>query len=240
MEKAKKLISFLILIGSLFLHACSAQGAEFPTVTFTPDAKLLNQIRTEAVETAMVQLTLEAPRLPTLQPQFTFTPTLIYALPTLAPTLASTSTSTPSPVPPPATAVPTSVPVILTPAPQNELPPVTESSAYKCELGDQMPAPEAYLHTNAPFDAVWFVNNTGTEKWDRTLMSYYQVGGDEIKTKRKVDSYEMSENVNPGHDTKLIVDMYAPNTPGHYSATFVLAIGDLALCYLPLDINAVE
>jgi len=240
MEKAKKIIALFIIIGPLFLNACSAEGGGFPTVTYTPDTKLLNQIRTEAVETAMVQLTLEAPKLPTLQPQFTYTPTLIYALPTLAPTLASTGTSTPSPLPPPATVIPTSVPVISNSAPQNELPQVAQSSAYQCELGDQMPAPEAYLHTNAPFDAVWFVNNIGTEKWDKTLITYYQVDGDEFRARRKVDSYEMTENVGPGRDTKLIIDMYAPNTPGHYKATYVLAMGDLVLCYLPLDINAVE
>ena len=215
--------SILLLLAFSLVAGCTAPTAE--TLDPTLIADQVNAARTEAAKTVVAQLTLDAPLTPTateIPPSPTPTTQPPTATPLVLPTLISTSTA----IPP--TLAPTLTYPTWTPVP----------TEYQCQIVSQNPSLGKYVAAKADLDARWTVKNTGTETWERTLVDYFYTSGDGIH--KFEDRYDLSEDVDPGEEVDIVVDIGVPGLEGKYSETWVIGIGGNGFCTLPFSINVVE
>lgn len=194
--KTIRVLAFLALIVSLV--GCTGPTA---VVEPTPDIPL---IRTEAVQTVVSKLTIEA----ALNPTATIAPT-----DTPAPVV--TATSAPTATQPPA-ATATSMPTIR-PATSGGggvvYPTATRRSGPdQANLLSQEPKDGTVVSAGSEFDGSWVFKNIGTSTWT-TGYEYRFAGGTNLAKK---DIYTVPGSVKPNDSITLYTDMVAPSEGGRY------------------------
>ena len=196
MFKSSGKISLLIAITALLITSCAVPQVTLPT----PD---LNLVRTEAVMTAMAQLTKEAALIQnptktkvisTTTPMTTTTPYVITATPSIYGSSGSGSGSTGSGGSS-GVIVPTWTPVIY----QAQFVSQNYLDGYACPTGELL-------------DFKLIFKNTGAATWNTTYYykRLYNLPDVELT---KSDQYMLSSNVPSGSKATLIIDITCPTYP---------------------------
>lgn len=212
MVKQKALLWFTAL--ALILACVPTFAAPIPTAD-------PNAVGTFIAQTAIAASTQTADAQPTL----TYTPTL-------TPTQL---TDTPSP-----TATATVIFVLSTPTPL-VLPTSTflsgsggtSSADFSCQVLSVSPANGSTLDGRENFDAVWQVRNNGQRTWDRNSVDFLYDSGDRI---HRVAGFDLNVNVRSGETVGFSAPMEAPQSPGTYSTTWTLRVGDNEFCRMSITI----
>jgi hypothetical protein len=207
-----RLFSGVILIA--FLAGCAAAT---PTATPTPiptiDPKpTFDAISTRAVETAIVEMTQNAPSATPVPPTDTPQPT-----PTVGPS------NTPEP-----TATSTQVFIPWTKTPTATLP------AYSCTVTNVSPKSSDTLKVDSDFDATWTLKNNGTSPWTSDNIDVRFKDGSKLQTGG--DLYDLSSDVAPNGTLTFTIDMKAPSGDGSYTSTWGLYMGGF-ICEFSMNIN---
>lgn len=223
-------IAAFVLIAAILAGCQTAQPSLEPTVNTEPTFSL---IQTQAVQTAVMNMTLNAPSATPVM--FTETSAPTEAAPTMA---APTETATTEPTLTLAPALPTATPT-RTLVPWTVTPAFTAtSSAYNCTITEQSPPFGYDLRPGIDFDGKWIVKNTGTQPWVTSEVDIKYVSG--TKFQSKVDMLDLSANVAVGGSYTIIVDMFAPTTTGRYSTAWAIVRGGQTICTLPITIDVVQ
>jgi hypothetical protein len=207
----KVLMSLVISVLAISLSACGGNPAAESTVD-------PNVIKTEAVETAFAQMTLEAIMNPSVTPTFTETP---------APTNTVAPTTTP--------AVQSTLPGVSSQsgvgATQSSGVNATSATGDKGEWVSNTPEDDFkfYLITdtkafrNGGVDLTWIIKNTGTTTWNPTYTARYYSGTKIVSP----DAVNLKEDSVPPEGTASIsVDVKCPDAAGTYYTTWVLSTPD--------------
>jgi archaellum component FlaG (FlaF/FlaG flagellin family) len=182
-------------------------------------------IRTQAVETAYVAMTASAP-LPSQTASVTPQPSLTYTL-TTVPTINT-------PIPPTATRTVIPSPTLTyTPA----------QTAFSCQIISQNPGADIpTFETDAPFDLVVTVKNTGDSDWDSPSppaftngVIFMFINGKYMQEKGK--TIVPVPDTDKHHDAKVVVDLTAPDVPGTYTANYAMLINHLFFCPVQFTIK---
>jgi hypothetical protein len=206
----------LLCVATIMVGCASAspQPTTAPTVDIQPT---LNAVRTQAVQTAVANLTKNAP-------------TVAPATPTLAATLTSTPAATNTLLPP--TALPTAVIVYPTLAPTVYYTPTL--STYSCSLTSVTPKATEKIAPSGNFDATWVITNTGSQTWiAKETDLRYSTG---TKLHKLTGIVDLSTNVVSGASYTGKVDMVAPATAGTYTTTWIVIYGNITICALNLTV----
>ncbi|NMB62945.1 MAG: hypothetical protein GYA18_11490 [Chloroflexi bacterium] len=198
MKKLIGMISFLML-AVVLLSACTQQ----PAAEATPD---LGEVKTQAVQTAVSQMTADAKRL-TEEPaveQPTITP-----LPTMGATVAtatsyssgSGSTSSGGSTTYSGSPVPTWTPVV-----------------YGCQVVGQTPV-DGNQYVGADLDVYWTLKNVGAATWKAGTYYYHWTGYSDLSP---THSYVLSKDVAPYETVQVMVDVKVPITVGQYRTQWYL------------------
>ena len=161
-----------------------------PVIEETPD---LNLIKTQAVETAVMQITAEAKMMPS--PTSTEVP----------------STATPlenSNTPLTATAIPAGGGGGYSNTPMPTWTPIV----YGCKFINQTPD-DGIQYIGADVDVIWTLKNVGAATWKAGTYYYHWAGYDDISPSHW---YSLKEDVPPYATVKVIVDVHVPVAPGKY------------------------
>ena len=200
------------LFGVLALALVMASCVVPPQVALPPTPDL-RAVRTEAAQTVVVKITLEAALNPSATPE---APAQEKAQPQ-AQEAAAVATATPTTEPPTATPKPTDV--VFATATRR---PTSSASGgnYPTRTPRRIPdaaillsySPEdgAVFHPGNQFDAVWTVKNTGASTWTTDYHIRYASGANMSETKR----YYLSQEVKPGEQIDLVADMVTPAEKG--------------------------
>jgi hypothetical protein len=89
------------------------------------------------------------------------------------------------------------------------LPPTNTPAAkpdYACEVTDQWPLDDIVFQRNEPFDLMWTLVNTGTQRWEEGTFLEYQNGPEMTEVKR----IELPR-LRPGEEYDVIMDAVAPD-----------------------------
>ncbi len=189
-------ISWALVLVSVLLAACGLGAEQEPT----PDVVA---IRTQAVGTAMAEMTLQAALNPTATPA----PPTITPLPTatrftLTPAAAGGTTSggtSSGSTSGGGSKLPTLTPTW----------PAWSSDDYRCEFVKQDPYDQAQK-AGSEYDIVWTMRNIGTRTWYTNLYSVIWMGGDDINPYK---IYQLPHNVEPGKTVDIRVDIHLPSNP---------------------------
>ena len=213
----------VMIVIAMFFTACN-QFVPTPdpqTLQATVDASVaqtLQAVSDDLTSTALALPTSTFTLAPTLEPTATFTPE---ASATLAPSPTNTWV--------PYTLVPNTPVPSITPTP----------GSYTCKLIGVSPVDGTKIKTNLDFDGVWTVKNIGSKRWEVGSLDFKYVSGTKLQING--DVFDVSEEVAPGDELTLIVDMKTPSTAGKYTASWILTMdGTGALCTLPLSIEVVN
>jgi len=195
MKKNFEKIGGLLVLASILLSACGLAAKQEPT----PDAVT---IKTQAVETAMAQITVQA----ALNPSATPLPPTITPLPTatrytLTPAAIGGSTSGGT------SGGGGSKLATLTPTMSS-----WSSDDYRCEFVDQYPYDQAQK-AGSEYDVVWTVRNIGDRTWYPDLMQVVRISGAEIAPNGMVP---LPKTVKPGETVDIRVDIELPSNPQDY------------------------
>lgn len=190
-KNLKKILLGAALAAVMLISACGTGEPQEPT----PD---INAIRTEAVKTAMVEMTVQAALSPSETappPTMTPFPTATLSTDAVQPAAgASSSSSSGSSGSSGAsvTAGPTSTPDI-----------------YICEFVDQSPLDGPQM-TGWIYDVVWTFRNVGTATW--TMADYYVMwtGGDDLSP---THIYKLPKDVGYYETVDIGVDINVPTSP---------------------------
>ena len=109
----------------------------------------------------------------------------------------------------------------------------TSSDNYACQVTRVSPANGSVFDPRDDFDVFWTVKNIGQKNWDRTDVDYVYSAGDKF---HKVSGYDLDENVKVGNSIALGVDMQAPKSPGTYTTTWTMRVGNRTFCPLRFTI----
>ncbi len=216
----KMLISLTIVILALSLSACGPSAPVEPTVD-------PNMIKTEAVQTAFAQMTLEAIMNPSATPVPTETP-----IPTNTPEPTFTATAATQVALPGVATLAVALPGVATVAPASGLAPVTTGD--KAEWVTQQPEDGKVFNLGSSdypayvtkvdsdylFDVVWTMKNTGTTTWNKSYKLRYFSGAKFFGGKTEFNFPD--RNVLPGETTNLPIDAVLPKAAGTYLSTWVL------------------
>ena len=216
----------LILTGCTTVTATVAPGV-LPTAAPTTDTlPTLNLVRTQAVQTALANLTQTAPTATLVSPTATL------ALPTDTP--APSATPAPSNTPLPPTALPTATYIPYTLVPSLSPTPV----AYSCYVLDVSPKPADKITTESGFDGRWLVVNNGTAAWPHLQTDIRYVSGEIFQTKG--DIVDLVSDVASSSSYTVYVNMKAPKYTGIYYATWAIKFGDQTVCNLNLAVTVIK
>ena len=183
----------LVLIAVLLLSACAPKAAAEPT----PDLVL---IRTQAVQTAVAEMTVQA----ALNPTATAIPATLTPLPTatvgtpvpVSNSSSGSSGSTGGSGGSSGTKVPTATP-----------------DAWKCQIVDEYPLDKPQM-TGWQYDRHWIIKNIGTTTW---WGNDVYVEFDETCTICEniayQDKFYINKNVEPGDTVDIFVDIDVPTSP---------------------------
>lgn len=212
----KILNSLIIIILAVSLSACGPSAPVEPTID-------PNMIKTEAVQTAFAQMTLEAIMNPSATPQPTDTPV---PTATTAPTMTITVTAgTPAALPGVATKA-VALPGVATAS--SGLAPVTTGDKAEWVSNTPVDGYKIYLKSDESavrnFDLVWTVKNTGTTTWNTNYKARYFSGAKFFNEVTEVKFRDAS--VPPGGTTNIIIDTNCPSAAGTYLTTWVLSNPD--------------
>lgn len=222
-QKTIRVFAFLALV--ILLIGCSGPTAVVPP---TPD---IPSIRTEAVQTVVAKLTIEA----ALNPSPT-----VEAPATLAPEATAPSEPTATqPVLPtavPATSVPTLRPTTVSGG--VVYPTATRRAGPdQAQLVSQEPRDGTVFEPGNEFDGSWTFKNIGTSTWNSNYYYRASKNGTNLAT---ADRYYLSQNVKPGESVRLVADMVAPSSAGRTVTYWELCNdnGDIFYqFYLVVDVN---
>lgn len=203
-----RIVAFLALV--FLLAACSG-----PTAVVAPTADI-PQVRTEAVQTVIAKLTIEAALNPTAtQPQVATETPAPAATATLEPTAteqAAQATATPA-----VAATATTRPatggggVVVATA-------TRRAGPDQAQLVSQEPKDGTVYNPGNEFDGTWTFKNIGTSTWT-TGYEYRFAGGTNLA---RQDRYTLSKSVAPNESITLVTDMVAPATRGRYVSNWEL------------------
>ena len=193
-KNTKKLIFGAALIAVLLVSACGEGEPQEPT----PD---INAIRTQAVQTAMAEMTVQAvlspsdtPLPPTLTPLPTATQATAETQAAGASSSSSSSGSSSSGSSAPAT-------------------PVWSSLVHKCEIIDEYPY-DAPQPTGASYDKHWIVKNIGKVTWPAGDFYVTWTGGDNLSgAVRGRLNQDLPHDVDVGETVDIFVDIDIPKKP---------------------------
>lgn len=220
-------LATIALIAALLSGCQVTRQALEPTVDTQPTYAA---IQTQAVQTAVAQMTLLAPTaapvLPT-EPPVEAAPTepAPTDIPTEAPTAIPSFTS------PPPTAIPTATFIPRTATPY----PTATSSSYSCTITELSPEFGYDMRAGGDFDGRWEVKNTGSETWEADDVDVRYISGTEFHD--RVDAFDLPEDISKGETYTVVVDMLAPDSPGRYTTYWAIMRGSQTLCSLPLTID---
>jgi hypothetical protein len=221
----------LLIFGAMLAGCSGAQPSLEPTVDTQPTFSL---IQTQAVQTAVVEMTLNAP-----------SATPIVATETQAPAPEATATeAAPTAVPPTNTPVPvlptaTNTVPVITVIPRTSTPASTPTAGpLGCTITESSPPSGADLTPGVDFDGRWVVKNTGTDTWRASEVDVRYVSGTKFQV--RVDAFDLPADVAPNGTFTIIVDMLAPKDPGRYTANWAVIRGGTTICSLPLVIDVVQ
>lgn len=189
---------WILLVAALLLSACKAAAPTEPT----PDAEA---IRTQAVQTAVAQLTVQA----ALNPTATEVPPTITPLPT-----ATVGTAEPQGGTggggsggsagtggggSSGTAIPTWTP-----------------DAWKCEIVDEYPLDVPQM-TGWEYDRHWVIKNIGTTTWwANDVYVEYDTTCTVCENIAYQTKFYINDNVEPGHTIDIFVDIDIPTQPKEF------------------------
>lgn len=200
MIRTQKTIRVFAILALVFiLVGCTGPTAVVPP---TPD---IPSIRTEAVQTAVAKITIEAALNPSPTVEAPATPE---PEATAIPEPTATEPSAPTAVP--ATSVPTLRPT--TSGGGVAYPTATRRAGPdQAQLISQEPTDGTVFNPSSEFDGTWTFKNIGTSTWNSNY--YYRVakGATNLATS---DRYYLGGNVKPGESVRLVADMVAPSTGG--------------------------
>ena len=152
------------------------------------------------------------------------------------PSPTKTSTSTPMPTSTP-TDTPTPTATFLlstaTSPPTATEPFVAKSAGSNCELVAQLPSNDTTYASRARFTAEWTLKNTGSESWLSSNVDFSRSGGKDMSGQ---DIYDLPNNVGPGAQVTLTVDMRAPADAGTYTSNWRLGSKNNPLCEVSVRI----
>lgn len=211
----KNTISLIAVSILIISAACSVPGVA--AVTPENTAATLDAARTQAVETAIFDLTAQA----ILHPSATAT----------VPTATATTPPTETPLPTMTfTASPTATRTLVptrarTNTPVNVL----------CKVVSSSPDTTTLIKPGVDFDGRWRVENTGEDAWETSEVDFVFVGGTKLHVHQ--DDYDLKKRVKPDEKIDLILDMVSPTTPGYYNTTWALVKGSQTICNLYLQIR---
>jgi len=191
-----------------------------PTTAPTEDVQpTLDMVKTQAAQTVVAELTLNAPTATPITPTSTATATV---------TLGPTNT----PVPP--TAKPTATFIPWTATPKYTATPL----GYACVITEATPKSTDQIKVSTDFDGRWVVKNTGTITWLKSGVDFKYISG----TKFQVlgDLFDMKSDVAPDASYTVIVDMKAPVDAGTYQTTWAIVQGSLTICTLNLTVTVIN
>lgn len=222
----KILMATIVSILAVSLSACGPSAPAEPTID-------PNMIKTEAVQTAYAQMTLEAIMNPTATPMPTETP-----LPTntMEPTLTFTVAALPG------ITTNSSLPAIAT-QPVVGVAPTAASVGDKAEWVSQTPedGTKMYIrHVNSIspiFDIYWKIKNIGTTTWNDTYKIRFFSGD---KFYRDVTEFNFPKGITTAPDETVEIKVVAsrPYTAGTYTSTWVLTNPD-GVNFYPVTITIV-
>lgn len=220
----KLILTGLTIFMIAALSACNMLGQE--TIEPTPAATTVDigPIKTAAVETAQMQMTLNAPSItPTLTITLTLLPSetsagiLLEETPTATETLSlGAITLTPTETPFGATAIPSFTPISGGGSSGNPSGPVCKNAAFD---GDITVPDGTVFEPWEKFTKVWSVRNTGTCKWDDGFYFAAVSGPPSMGAKQGPYKFRSAKDfIEPGEAVNIGIDMYAPGDPGEYVA----------------------
>ena len=206
------------------LAGCNTPAAQAPT----PD---LNAVRTQAAQTVVANITLQAAQNPTSTPLATQAVTDTPAVPT------DTVGPTPTMIP----ALPTmTVPVFVTAttAPSggtyNPVPTLPKGPD-AAQVVSQKFTQSSVFSPGEDFDMSWTIKNVGTKRWNTDYYLKY-VSGKQFDN--KVTLVMASKNVNIGENIDYLIDCVAPSTPGSYT-TYWSLVNDNGAAFYTVYLNIV-
>ena len=201
------LIKVVILISILasMVGCGNAPAATAAVANPTPD---LSSIKTEAAQTVVAQITVDAvlhpaasattsPPTETQVPDVSLTPTLVASL-----TATATNFVTFTPI---ATTTATPLPTI----------PISDQA----QLNYRTPKEWSQFKPGETFDVVWSIQNIGKKTWTTEYFFTYFNG---TKMNYNGDIIFLNSQVEPGATVQFTVDMKAPENPGNYTTSWVL------------------
>ena len=192
-KNMKRMLLVVVLTTVLVVTACGTGEAGEPT----PD---INAIRTEAVKTAMVEMTVQAALSPTktpLPPTMTPLPTATINAGAAQPATGSSSSASSS------SGSGGSSGAIVTAGPTATLDP------YRCEYITEDPLDGPQI-TGANYDKSWTFRNVGTATW--TVSGYY-VKWDSGPDLSYQHIYKIPHDVAPYESVVISVDVFIPTNP---------------------------
>lgn len=179
--------ALFILIG--FLAACKPASAALPVED-------INAIRTQAVQTAVMEMTVQAVLHPIASPlpvEGSATPTLkLEPGLTPIPLTEAINTDTGDQV-----VIPVISGVIHTPV------------VYQCEFVSQSPLDKPQA-AGANYDMIWTIRNTGIATWNTREYQVKWLGGSDLSPRHQ---YPLPGNVAPSNSVEIIVDIKIPPNP---------------------------
>ena len=199
--------SLLLFVALLVLLACEIPALSTPA---SPDTAPL-PIETIIAGTAAAAQTQTA----TLRPPPTQTPTA-----TLIPTGTPTET-------------PTSTATLIFIAPTSVKPFETSSAGSQCLVVALKPN-NPVLSPGEKFETEWTLRNTGTVLWLDNNIDFKFTAG---KDMHKRDVYDLPTSVPTNGEVVFTVPMIAPNKPGNYTSTWVLASGKDVYCKVSISVT---
>ncbi|MBE0698788.1 MAG: hypothetical protein IH586_17860 [Anaerolineaceae bacterium] len=210
-----KILSILI-IAAIFA-GCNVAPTATPTSVATVDQKpTFDAISTQAVQTMVANLTLNAP------------PATQTSLPTDTPVPTATNPPLPTNTPAP-TETPTRVFI-----PWTKTPTATEA-VYNCTVTGVTPTTSTTIKVDQDFDAKWTVKNSGVKTWSSGNTDIRYVDG--TKMHSGGDVRDLNSDVAPNGTYTVTIDMKAPGSDGTYSTSWGIYLEDGTVCTLSLKIN---
>ncbi|NMC47552.1 MAG: hypothetical protein GYA52_12070 [Chloroflexi bacterium] len=202
MKKMIGMISFLML-AVVLLSACTQQ----PAAETTPD---LGEVKTQAVQTAVSQMTADAESMveePAVeQPTITPLPTIGAAVPT-ATSYASSSGSTSSSGSSGGSTTYSGSPV-----------PTWTPVVYDCQVVGQTPV-DGNQYVGADVDVYWTLKNTGAATWKAGQYYYHWTGYSDLSP---THMFYLASDVAPYGTITVQIDVKVPTTIGQYRTQWYL------------------
>jgi len=184
-----------------------------PTDTSAPTLDQ-NLVNTQAAQTAVANMTLNAPTATPVTPTSTSTtvPTMTLTFTPLPPTAYPTATFIPW------TSTPTATPIV-----------------YSCAVTSTTPSSTDTVKVSTAFNWSWVIKNTGKWAWGQHQADIKYVSGTIMQTNGYL--FDMPADVSPGVSVTVKIAMKTPASAGTYTATWEIVQEGVLVCTLPLSVK---